>query len=236
MRFVAGCFAALLLATPALAQPGLGEKVYGATLEPGVTELEARYGRVTGDDAGGADALTLEGAHHFSDRIYGAVLVETGRERDTSRKLEAIAVEGIYRVARITPLGIDVALYGEYGFERHGADTAETKLLLQRRAGSFDGRLNLIAEKRLESHEKVEFGYSTSADWSVVGEMRAGAAAFGSFDSKEHYVGPILKTEIEHLPARGELGIEAGYLFSVGSGRREAPGQIRLLLEYEFHL
>ena len=226
--------AALLLATPAAAEPGLGEKVYGAVLEPGVTELEARYGRLTGRSGDGADALTLEVAHHFNNRFYGAVLLETAREPHSSREVEAVAVEGIVYLGRIEQLGVDAAFYGEYGVERHGADTAETKLLLQHRSGAFDGRLNLIAEKPLRSGEHVEFGYAASADWALAGDLRAGAAAFGEFNSAEHFAGPILKTELEHLPAHGELGIEAGYLFALGDARDEANGQLRLLLEYEF--
>ncbi len=235
MRWTVGCLAALLVATPAAPQTGLGAKVYGATLEPGVTELEARYGHVTGGEEDGAEAVTLEVAHHFSDRFYGAVLVETERAPFGTRKVGAVALEGIVHVVRIERLGFDAALYGEYGFQREGANTAETKLLLQRRAGPFDGRLNMIAEKPLRNGERVEFGYAASADWALVGDLRAGAASFGDFQSGEHYTGPVMKTEIERLPGRGELGVEAGYLFAVGKGHTEAPGQIRLLLEYEFH-
>lgn len=235
MRGMIGCFAALLVAAPASAQTGLGQKVYGATLEPGVTELEARYGRVTGGEEDGAEAITLELAHHFSDRFYGAVLVETERAPIGPRRVGAVALEGIVHVGRIERLGLDAALYGEYGFQREGANTAETKLLLQHRAGVFDGRLNLIAEKPLHNGDRVDFGYAASADWSLVGDFRAGAASFGDFQRGEHYAGPILKTEVERLPGRGELGIEAGYLFALANGRKEAPGQIRLLLEYEFH-
>ena len=116
-----------------------------------------------------------------------------------------------------------------------------TKLLLQHRRGTFDGRLNLIAEKQLKGGSPVEFGYGASADWKLIGDLRGGVEAFGELGSTRHlfpraghFVGPILKTELEHLPARGELGIEAGYLVAVGAARDEARGQARLLLEYEF--
>ena len=234
MRSLIAGLAALLVTSPAMAEPGLGAKVYGARLEPGTTELEARYGRLTGGAEDGEDALILEAAHHFSDRFYAAVLLETGRPRQDSRKINAVAIEGIVHLARIEPLGLDIAAYGEYGFERGGPDTAETKLLLQHQAGGFDGRLNLIAEKSLRSGERVEFGYAASADWAVVGEFRAGAAAFGEFEGSRHYLGPIVKTEIEHLPMTGELSIETGFLFAVGNARHDSRGQARLLLEYEF--
>ena len=235
MRLIFAGLVMLLIASPASAEPGLGQKVYGAVLERGVTELEARYGRLTGGTEAGSDALTLEAAHHFSNRFYGAVLLETMREQGRTRTVGAVAFEGIMHLGRIEPLGIDAALYGEYAFERHAPNTAETKLLLQHRAGRFDGRLNLIAEKSLQRGEPVEFGYAVSADWTLVGEMRAGGAAFGSFDSNRHYLGPVLKTEFEHLPGRGELSLEGGYLFALANARNDSRGQARLLMEYEFH-
>lgn len=232
--------AALLFATPAAATPGVGEKVYGATVDKGVTEVEARYGRLTGGRASGADALVLEMAHGFSNRFYGAVLGEVERAPDGSRRFEAVAVEGIFALGQIEPLGVDVALYGEAEAGPHGAGKAETKLLLERRRGPFDGRLNLIAERAFAAGAPIEFGYAASADWAVVDELRIGGAAFGDFGSSDrlttraaHFAGPIVKAEIEHL-GPGELGIEAGYLFALGGARDEADGQARLLLEYEF--
>jgi hypothetical protein len=86
-------------------------------------------------------------------------------------------------------------------------------------------------------------GYGASADWKLIGEVRGGVQAFGElgstrhlFPHAQHFVGPMVKTELEHLHGRGELGIEPGYLFAVGAARDEAKAQARLLLEYEFHL
>ena len=134
----------LLAGSPAMAAPGLGDKVYEATVDAGVTEFEARYGRLMGDEADGEDVLKLEIAHGFSDRIYGAVVAEFEREPDESREMEALAIEGIYALGDIG--GIETALYGEYEIGLHGPDKLETKLLLQHEAGKADMRLNLIAE------------------------------------------------------------------------------------------
>ena len=84
--------AASIAATPAAAAPGLGDKVYSATVEAGETEFEARYGRLVGDEADGEDALNLEVARGFSPRFYGAVIGEFGREPHDQRSLEAFAV------------------------------------------------------------------------------------------------------------------------------------------------
>ena len=239
LTFLAG-IVALALTHPALAAPGVGEKVYGATVEGGVTEVEARYGRLIGGDESGEDGLVLEIAHGFSDHFYGAVLAEFEREPGENRELEAFALEAVVPLGRIESLGLDVAAYGEYEAVREGSDAVETKLLLQHKRGPFDSRLNLIGEKALHGGEPVEFGYAASADWEAFGEIRFGAAAFGQLGSArhltthgEHFAGPIVKAEIEHL-GPGELEIETGYLFAMGEARRETDGQLRLNLEYEF--
>ncbi|MGD9810189.1 MAG: hypothetical protein AB7U35_02490 [Sphingobium sp.] len=248
MKIACKIFAATLsvaMAAPALAAPGLGDKVYGARLEKGVTEIEMRYGRLTGDAADGEDAAVIEIAHNFSDKLSLGVLMETEREPHEGRKVEAYALESIVHLGRIDALNLDVALYGEYEAVRHGADAIETKLLLQHSKGPFDARLNLVVEKELESGEPLEFGYAAAVDWQAFGEFRIGAEAFGELGStrdflprEEHFAGPMVRTEIEHLPGRGdeggELEIEAGYLFALGSARDETNGQFRLVLEYEF--
>ena len=48
----------------------------------------------------------------------------------------------------------------------------------------------------------------------------------------DHYVGPVIKTEIEGLGP--ELGIEAGYLFALGKAKDDSDGQLRLVVEMEF--
>lgn len=229
-----------LASSGAFAAPGVGEKVYGATVEKGVSEVEFRYGRLVGDEADGEGGATVEVSHGFSDRFYGGALFEFEREPGEDRQLEAVGLEGIVALGHLKMLDADVAIYGEYEGVQEGPDKVETKLLLQHRSGTFDGRLNLIAEKELEGGEPAEFGYAVSADWKLIGELRGGLEAFGElgshlFPRAEHFVGPMLKTEIEHLPRAGELGIEAGYLFALGASRDETDGQARLLLEYEFH-
>ena len=225
--------------TPAQAAPGLAEKVYGATVEPNVTELEGRYGRIQGGASDGEDALVLELAHGFSRKFYGAVLTEFTRDPHGGRKLDAFALEGIYSIGRVDSLGLDVALYGEYEVARGGPDKLETKLLLQHRQGSFDGRLNLVSERQLVSGQPIAFEYAASTDWEVADNFRLGGAAFGELGNSdrlstrgEHFAGPVGKYEFEHL-GKGELGIEAGYLFALGGARKQTDGQLRLLLEYE---
>jgi hypothetical protein len=243
MRLIIIWAAAALAAanTSAQATPGVGDPVYGATISKGLTEFEARYGRLTGGVADGEDGLTLEVGHGFSSRFAGALLVEVARDAGGNRMVESSSLEVIYALGRIRPLALDFAFYGEYkyGF-RANADVIETKLLLQHRAGGFDARMNLIAEKPLAPNEPVEFGYAASVDWQVVGdEVKLGLTAFGDLGTtrkfgarQEHFIGPTAKFEIERL-GPGELGIEAGWLRAFGSARDVTDGQARLLIEYE---
>lgn len=234
--------AAALAAVPSAANaaPGLDDVVYGATVEAGKTELETRYGRLVGGDNAAENAFVVEVAHGFSSRFYGAALATLAREPAASRRLETLALEGIFTLGRIKPLDLDTAIYAEAAHGIHGPDNLETKLLLERRKGPFDSRLNLIAERALKSGAPVEFGYAASVDYEVADDISLGAEAFGELGTSdkittdsEHFVGPALKVGLDHV-GRGELELRTGYLFAVGRARKEAEGQLRFGLEYEF--
>lgn len=228
-----------LVASPAHAAPGLDEVVYGATVEPGVTEIETRYGRLTGDEADGEDAFVLEASHGFSSRFYGAALAIFEREPGESRRLDALALEGIAPLGTIKPLGIDTALYVEVEKPIHDSAKLESKLLLEKRMAGFDSRLNLIGEKPFDG-SPVEFRYAASADFEIADDIRLGAEAFGDLGTShrvttrgEHYLGPSVSADIEHI-GKGELELRAGYLFALGRARDETDGQLRFGLAYEF--
>jgi hypothetical protein len=230
----------MLIPTSAIAAPGVAEHVYGATVEAGVTEFEARYGRLTGGPADGEDGVVLEVAHGFSKHFYGALVGEFEREPGNTRKLEAVSVEGIVPIARWEALKLDVALYGEYEAVIDGPDKVEFKTLLQHRSGPWDARLNVKFNKILGTSDPVSVGYAASLDWALKHEIKFGLAAFGDMGNTKHFapraahfIGPIGKFEIEHLPGDSELTIETGYLVALGAARDEAKGQIRLMLEWE---
>lgn len=223
----------VLAATPVRATPGLGGEVYAATIEP-ETEIEARYGRLAGRSEDGAEALIVEASHGFSTKFRAALLAEFEREPGGGRRASAFAFEAIHTLGRVG--GIDAALYGEYEVARHGPNKVETKLLLQKRAGPIDTRLNLVAERQLIAGAPVTFGYAVSVDVATVGNFRLGAAAFGDLNGDEgghHFAGPIIKADIEHV-GPGDFELETGYLFALGTARDDARGQFRLLAGYAF--
>lgn len=231
------CASALTISSPAQAAPGLGQEVYGATVEEGEVELESRYDRLTGGPSAGEDVLKLEAAYSVSDRLRIGVTTHLAREPGLNRKVEEVGFEAIYHLGRVG--GIDVALYGEYAVAIDGTDDVETKLLLERKQGPLDIRFNLIATKPLDSHRLAEFSYAASADVKTLGEVRLGIQAFGDLGTvrhlvprAEHFVGPVAKFEIEGLGP--EVGLELGYLFALGAARDETSGQVRIALEVEF--
>jgi len=228
---------AALVPGAAQAAPGLGDEVYGAEVDKGELELESIYGTLAGGPEDGEDALVLEAAYGVSDSFRFGVRGEFEKEPGVSREFEALGFEGIYELGKVG--GVSFAVYGEYEIVFEGADKIETKLLVQHKTGPLDLRLNLIAEKELESGEKVELEYAASADVETFGEVRLGVQAYGelgTFDNilprAEHFIGPVAKFEIEGLGP--ELGIEAGYLFALGEAKDETDGQFRLKLELEF--
>ena len=223
------------LSVPALAEPS-GE-ISSPVVVKGETEFEAIYGRLSGGPDSGEDILRLEASHSVNDRLRLAIRSEIERAPGGNRKLEAVSFEAIYELGRVG--GIDVGLYGEYENVLDGTDKLEGKLLLERRSGPFDARLNLIAARPLASGNPLEFAYAASADVEAIGELRLGVAAFGGLGSTDdflpradHYVGPVVKTEIEGLGP--EIEIEAGYLFALGKAKDDSDGQFRLVVEMEF--
>ena len=233
---------ALLLCAPsaASAAPGLDAVVYGATVEAGKSEIETRYGRLTGGPADGEDAFVIEASHTFAPRVYGAVLATFEREPGRGRRLETVALEGIYTLGRVKGLGLDTALYVEVEHGLHGPDNLETKLLLERRKGPFDARLNLFAERQFVAGAPIEFGYAASADYEIGDDVSVGAEAFGGLGTSrslttrsEHFIGPAVKVELDHA-GPGEMEFRAGYLFAVDRSRDETKGQLRFGVEYEF--
>jgi hypothetical protein len=245
-KYLIGAALACMLSTPALAgPPGMAGEVYGATVEKGEKEFEARYGILTGGPAGGEDALKLEAAYGVTDHLRIGVLGEFGRDSGTSRKLNAAAIEAIYALGKTG--GIDFAVYGEYEFAFDGPNQIETKLLMQHRSGPWDLRLNLIASKEMVAGAPVELGYAASADVAVAKRLRLGVSAYGNLGTfsdfapaAEHYAGPIAKIRLLTSDPDGDgddhggLTLSTGYLFALGATKNQTNGQVHVKLEMEF--
>ena len=240
---LATALATALAATPALAAPGTGEEVYGATVEAHEIEVETRYGQLTGGPDGGADNARLEISYGVTGNLSLAAVGEFEREAGQSRKARALGLEAVYHFAHVGHW--DFAGYAEFEHGFSGSpDAVETKLLAQRRSGLWDIRFNLISEKPLRASEPMAFSYATSVDRAIARNLRLGVTAFGDLGTvhtllprAEHYVGPVAKLRIPMKDDDGDddkgVIIEAGYLFAAGATTHLATGQFRLNIELE---
>jgi hypothetical protein len=237
--------AGVLCAGAAAAEPGLANKVYAPYVRNGLTEVEVRGGRFTGGAANGESALVVELERGISDRISLAVLAEFEDHPGEARKLDAVAVEGVVYIGQIPGLGVDVGGYLEYEQRIHNeSGAAEAKLLLARRAGPFEGLLNLIAVQPLTDRDgegAMEFGYAAQGTMRAARGLKLGVQAFGdlgtnrSFGGRQaHFVGPMANWEIRPAWLKGgELEFEVAYLAAVGPARDDTDGQLRLTVEWE---
>ena len=236
---------ALAWAGSAWSEPGLANKVYSPYVKNGVTEVEVRAGRLTGGPLDGEQAAVVEVERGVSDRVSLAVLGEFEQHAGEAKKLDAIAVEGVAYLGQIPGLGVDVGGYLEYEQRIHNeSGVLEGKILLAKRAGAFEGLLNLIAQKPLTDRPgegDTAFGYAAQGTWDVGHNVRLGGQAFGdlgtdrSFGGRQgHYVGPVAQWEVRPAWLKGgELEFEGAYLLPVGTARDQTDGQVRFVVEYE---
>jgi hypothetical protein len=234
-------FAALAVARAAAADPRLDEKVYTPYVENGVGELETRYASQAGGPSGGQSATVIEGEYGLGDRLSLAVVGTIGRDPGDGTRLSGIGLESVIYLGQIPAVGVDAGAYLEYTHGLAGdPDALEGKLLLAKTAGRFQGLANLIIERPLSGPEAFgAYGYALSATWRATGAWRLGAEAFGNLGS-EHgleggggaYVGPQVKWEGHAGKLPFEIGLDAGWLFPVGSERAQAASQVRVGLEF----
>jgi hypothetical protein len=250
MRF-RGCGAAFGLALAVMAAgagahaQGLSNKVYTPYVEKGVTELELRAGRLNGGPLDGESGAVVELEQGVSDRLSLAVLGEFERHAGEKSKLDAIALEGVYYIGQVPGLGVDVGGYLEYEQRIHNeSGVLEGKLLFAKRAGRFEGLLNVIVDRPLSDkpgEHDAEFGYAAQATWETLPGLKLGAQAFGglgtdrSFGGRQaHYLGPVANWTLHPRWMKGgELELEAAWLAPAGEARHDTDSQVRVMLEFE---
>ena len=232
-----------LASTAAMADPRLDEKVYTPYVQNGVTELEVRTAGQNGGAAGGDVTTVLEGEYGLNDRVSLALVGSIVRTRDEGTRLNSLGLEGVAYVGQIPWIGVDTAAYLEYGQGLSGqGGVLESKLLLAKTAGRFQGLFNLILERPIGPKDQAfgSYGYAVSATWRTVGALRIGAEAFGDLGNDHHfggsqgaYVGPQILWEGHPGNSPVDIDVDLGWLFPVGADRIETRSQFRVGLEFE---
>ena len=241
-RTIGACIAlALVGVTTARAEPGLSEQVYGAVVDEGRKELELRYGRLNGNVGDGESGLVAEASYGINDWWYSALLGQFESAPGDDLKLHDIGWENLIELTGTKDDALRTAAYAEVLFSTldNQPGELEFKAIAEYRAAPYNFRFNLIFERQFgdNASDETEFGYALRAVRRVDDHVSLGVEGFGdlgTFDhvggSLPHYWGPIIAGEIPL--ERGELELQAGYLF--GFGANEGDGQLRLTLEWDF--
>lgn len=238
---LAAAFAAgVLLPGVACAEPGLAGEVYDPTVSRGESELELRGGILDGGHADGEWQVKAEAGHAFTDWWRPALVAEWEYEGGDA-EFTAFALENVFDITATRDWPVHFGGYVEYEVAEDGPDAVELKLLMARRRGPVDLRLNLIGEREVgdDADNTWEYGYALQAGYLVTDDLELGVQGFGdsgtdddfgNLDDQAHYWGPFAQFEVGDLAA-GEIEMQLGYLASFGEA--EADGQFRVKLEYE---
>jgi hypothetical protein len=241
----AAMLSAVLAVGPAMAEPGLANKVYSPYVKKGVTELELRGGRIDGKSLDGESGAVFELEQGITDRVSLAVAGELEHHAGEETKLDAIAVEGVAYLGQIPRLGVDVGGYLEYEQRIHNeSGVLEGKLLLAKQFGRVQTLVNLIASRPLtdkQEDQETEYGYAVQTTYDTGKGVALGVQAFGdlgtsrSFGGRQaHYLGPVALWEVRPAWFKGgEIEFEAAYLIPAGTAHHESDGQVRFGLEFE---
>ena len=225
--------------------PGLSNKVYSPYVRNGVTELELRGGRLNGGPLDGEQAAVVELERGINDRVSLAIVGEFEQHAGEAGKLDSIGVEGVIYIGQIPGLGVDVGGYLEYEQRLHNeSGVVEAKLLLAKRSGPFEARLNVISQTPLTDRPgegDTELGYAAQGTVDVSRGLKLGAQAFGDAGTTRslggrqgHYLGPVANWELRPSWMKGgELELEAAYLLPMGTARADSSGQLQLMVEFE---
>jgi hypothetical protein len=202
------------------------------------TEIELRgYGFSDGRaDIGGERAAELSVAHAVTSwwkpELYVA---EYEKEPGGRGKLVGYEFENTFQFTEPGRYWADVGLLASYGHPKGGGPgELELGALLEKAAGRFDHRVNLIWERHVGSGAShgTEFRYSYAGTYALTSAFRPGIEAYGRPDDHAYQAGPVATGEW-HVPGtHGNIEYRVGLLLGINPAapRRTVLAQV----EYEF--
>ena len=188
-------------------------------------------------DFNGGRAAELSLAHAFTDwwkpELY---LVRYQKDPAGSGRLLGYEFENTFQFTQPGEFWADVGFLAAYEHQTVAglSDTLEFGPLLEKKAGRFDYRINVIWEKQVGNGASRNYMVrsSYSATYAVSGALRPGFEAYVRPDDHAYQVGPVLAGEW-HLPA-----MNAGFEYRIGvvlGVNAAAPRQTWLAqIAYEF--
>lgn len=212
--------------------------VYSPHVIASQTEIELRgYGYSDGRaDINGERAAELSIAHAvtgwWKPELYVA---EYEKEPGGRGKLVGYEFENTFQFTEPGRYWADFGLLASYGRPKGGGPgELEVGPLIEKTAGRFDHRVNLIWERQLGggASQGTEFRYSYAGTYALTSVFRPGIEAYGRPDDDAYQAGPVVTGEW-HVPGtRSNVEYRVGLLLGINPA---APQRTLLAqVEYEF--
>lgn len=219
----------LSAAGAAYAEPGGVSGVSSAVVSAGGLKLEARTAMFHGDDLDGDWAHRAQIGYSFTDWWRTTAIARAAQPEDGDFDVRSIGFEQVFEFTPSADWPVQFGLLAEYkvGIDEV-RDAAEFKLLMERRDGPLNARLNLNAERQVgdDASDEWSHAYATRVMWRTGEQWQLGFEGFGDLDAEAHAWGPRAAWDL------GQVTLAAAYLAALGEDA-ESDGQIRLALEFE---
>ena len=161
------------------------------------------------------------------------------RAKDWER--DAFKLEAKYRFLESGELPIDIALYGEYknpnGRRDGNSDEVEGKLILSRDFGPWKMVANLIAERKINEHEDLQWEYTAGVSYPLTPKVRLGLEIKENLGDQGEFGIRRKGHEFQLMPTvAASLTPHTRILFGPAFGLTRASDdiQLRSIVEIEF--
>ena len=182
----------------------------------------------------------MEVGYALTDSVKLGIFGEGMRETERSFVVEAYGLNATVQATdQEDNWWFSSGIFAEYGIARNDDDEDSFLLafLLEREDGAFDTLFNIAAERgeddRYSVTSALDVTYGFADDWGL------GVQWFADYDTDDlgsrdvHYVGPVLKHEME-ISEKSELEVELGQYFGITDDA--ANSDTRLVVGYEIEL
>jgi hypothetical protein len=218
---------ACALSAVAHAEPGGTGGVSSPRVTEGAFKLEGRTAYFDGGDLGGNWAHRAQANYGFNDWYQAALIARGSDNQGVDADLNTVAIENVFEFTATEHWPVQFGGLFEYAWGFNGAgDSVTLKLLAQRRAGNFDGRLNLNTQRDVgdDADDDWTFAYAARGVWEVSETIALGFEGYGEPENEAHYWGPRGEFRL------GEVKLAVGYIIGLDEAR--ADSQFRVGLEW----
>lgn len=218
---------ALGAAGAAHAEPGGVSGVSSPVVSPGGLKFEARTAAFGGGALDGDWAHRAQAGYSFNDWWRSTLILRASQPEGESIDLRSVGFEQVFEFTPSADWPVQFGALAEYKAGVNGADDAvEVKLLMERRDGPINARLNLNAQRAVGDDVSDDWApaYAARVMWRASEQFSFGLEAYGEPDAHAHYWGPRAGVTF------GRATLSGGYL--VGFDDAQADGQFRLALEF----